>query len=91
MPDDLVAAPERPLGRAIVPREPYLPFREEGADVRRPVPQRMCGSQDQVLRHEPAAAKSGLVVLDLRDVALQMLKIVRHVDLGWPQSGADTL
>src|SRR5258708_7176690 len=77
-PDYFVLAVEAPAAFAAIPRKPHLPSLADGTRAVGIVPQRMGRGQEQIFRHQPTAAKPGVLVLYLRDVGLQLRQIVRH-------------
>src|SRR5688572_23543257 len=68
--------PERPFAYTSIPREAHLPS-IEFVSVSLPIPQHM-GGEDQVLRYQPASAEPSIVVLDLCNVVLQAVEVIRH-------------
>jgi hypothetical protein len=82
MPDHTISPTKWPPVVAPIPRKAYLPILKEGAGAFLLVPKRMGCGQYQVFRHESPAAEPRFFVLNLSNIALQTVKVVRHFDPG---------
>ena len=82
VPDHSIAVTERPRSCAgAVPNETHLPIVENRTGVLVFVPKRVGCGENEVLCHQSSGAEPGIVMLDLRDVAVETIKIVRNFHL----------